>query len=58
MPYRLDTQGCAIFLIRSIAMHTQSFAGRHPRHFAFYQEDADVEPIGAPTGRWLEAFFP
>ena len=64
MPYGLDNHGRPIFLISTMAMHTQNLQADPRASLLVTQEDADGEPLGAsritlvgnvrryPTPRW------
>jgi heme iron utilization protein len=47
MPYRLDARGRPIFLISSMAMHTQNLQGDARASLLVTQPDASGDPLGA-----------
>src|ERR1051326_1622278 len=47
MPYGLDNHGRPIFLISTMAMHTQSLQADARASLLVTQEDTDGEPLGA-----------
>jgi len=47
MPYALDEQGRAIFLISTMAMHTQNLKGDPRASLLVTQPDASGDPLGA-----------
>jgi len=47
MPYGLDDRGRPIFLISTMAMHTQNLQGDARASLLVTQEDSDGEPLGA-----------
>ena len=47
MPYALDETGCPIFLISTMAMHTQNLLADPRASLLVTQPDADVDPLGA-----------
>ncbi len=47
MPYGLDEQGRPIFLISTMAMHTQNLQADHRASLLVTQNDAGVDPLGA-----------
>jgi putative heme iron utilization protein len=47
MPYALDETGRPIFLISSMAMHTQNLQGDARASLLITQSDADGDPLGA-----------
>src|ERR1700722_2423566 len=47
MPYGLDDQGRPIFLISTMAMHTQNLKADDRASLLVAQEDADGDPLGA-----------
>ena len=47
MPYGLDDHGRPIFLISTMAMHTQNLQADPRASLLVTQEDADGEPLGA-----------
>jgi heme iron utilization protein len=47
MPYGMDDQGRPIFLISTMAMHTQNLQADARASLLVTQEDADGEPLGA-----------
>jgi putative heme iron utilization protein len=47
MPYGLDDQGRPIFLISTMAMHTQNLQADHHASLLVTQNDADGDPLGA-----------
>ena len=47
MPYALDQTGCPIFLISTMAMHTQNLLADPRASLLVTQADADVDPLGA-----------
>jgi len=47
MPYALDQTGCPIFLISTMAMHTQNLLADPRASLLVTQPDADVDPLGA-----------
>jgi hypothetical protein len=47
MPYALDQTGCPIFLISTMAMHTQNLLADQRASLLVIQPDADVDPLGA-----------
>lgn len=47
MPYALDAGGCPIFLISSMAMHTQNIAGDARAGLLITQLDTESDPLGA-----------
>src|SRR5260370_17807655 len=47
MPYGLDDHGRPIFLISTMAMHTQNLQADARTSLLVTQEDADGEPLGA-----------
>src|SRR5246500_4717239 len=47
MPYRLDDQGRPLFLISTMAMHTQNLQADARASLLVTQEDTDGEPLGA-----------
>src|SRR3984885_6153623 len=47
MPYGLDEQGRAIFLISTMAMHTQNLKADARASLLVTQDDTDGEPLGA-----------
>lgn len=47
MPYALDESGCPIFLISTMAMHTQNLLADPRASLLVTQADADVDPLGA-----------
>src|SRR5438128_12536680 len=53
MPYGLDDRGRPIFLISTIAMHTQNLQSDAPASLLVTQDDTGGDPLGASrvTGR-------
>jgi len=47
MPYGLDDHGRPIFLISTMAMHTQNLQADHRASLLVTQQDTDGEPLGA-----------
>ena len=47
MPYAMDEQGCAIFLISTMAMHTQNLKSDPRASLLVSQPDASGDPLGA-----------
>jgi heme iron utilization protein len=47
MPYGLDEQGCPIFLISTMAMHTQNLQADPRASLLVTQDDAGADPLGA-----------
>src|SRR5579863_4864867 len=47
MPYALDSGGCPIFLISTMAMHTQNLASDPRASLLITQPDASGDPLGA-----------
>ena len=47
MPYALDAGGCPIFLISTMAMHTQNLAADPRASLLITQPDASGDPLGA-----------
>jgi putative heme iron utilization protein len=47
MPYGLDDHGCPIFLISTMAMHTQNLQADSRGSLLVTQHDNDSEPLGA-----------
>jgi len=52
MPYGLDDHGRPIFLISTMAMHTQNLESNARASLLVTQEDTDGEPLGASRSRW------
>src|SRR5271163_3857096 len=48
MPYGLDEQGRPIFLISTMAMHTQNLQADRRASLLVTQDDAGGDPLGAP----------
>ena len=47
MPYGLDAQGCLIFLISTMAMHTQNLQADSRASLLVTQPEASGDPLGA-----------
>src|ERR1700758_4549456 len=47
MPYALDSGGCPVFLISTMAMHTQNLASDPRASLLITQTDASGDPLGA-----------
>ena len=47
MPYGLDDQGCPIFLISTMAMHTQNLHADPHASLLVTQQESEGEPLGA-----------
>jgi len=47
MPYALDSGGCPVFLISTMAMHTQNLASDPRASLLITQPDASGDPLGA-----------
>jgi hypothetical protein len=47
MPYGLDARGCPIFLISTMAMHTQNLQADPRASLLITQPDASGDPLGA-----------
>ena len=58
MPYGLDDHGGPIFLISTMAMHTQNLQADPHASLLVTQQDADGEPLGASRGTLLGNVLP
>ena len=58
MPYGLDDHGRPIFLISTMAMHTQNLQADPHASLLVTQQDADGEPLGASRGTLLGNVLP
>src|SRR6202007_642368 len=47
MPYGLDGRGCPVFLISTMAMHTQNLQADARASLLVTQEDSEGDPLGA-----------
>ncbi len=58
MPYGLDEHGRPIFLISTMAMHTQNLQADPRASLLVTQNDTGGDPLGAPRSRWWGMYCP